>query len=191
MKQQVPYLEKIKQEGEVYFKQLAGEWGEEAFTAIYHLYYPFVYDRCRNAVKSRDRADVLSQDIFVSLWENRHLLEGVMNGHAYLIKMTAHAIVHFLRKKAVVIYQGTVVSPAITVTAESIVRQKELLAGLDRFIENLSSRQREIFILVKLQHQTPKQVAVLLQITQSAVYQHLENINEKLLLFIQFVTGNK
>lgn len=75
------------------------EGDEEAFSSIYKLYWEKVYNFSRlYLVSSEDVAEIV-QEVFIKLWETRHLVDEKQPFEGFLFIITRNQIFNYSRKQ--------------------------------------------------------------------------------------------
>lgn len=69
------------------------------FPEIYAVYFPRMLRFARAYITDKEDAENVVQDIFIYLWENRSLLEGLHSLQAFLFTLVKRRSIDFLRKK--------------------------------------------------------------------------------------------
>ncbi|MET7000356.1 RNA polymerase sigma factor [Chitinophaga defluvii] len=147
---------------------------ERAFTKIVAHYTPVIYRHLVIYIKDTQRAEELTQDIFISIWRNREKLQAMDNFAGYLYVITRNKIHMAFREKL----HATEEPPAdmlqtLFTTPEAAVEFQELRASLDHAIGMLPPRRQEVFKLSRIENMTYEEIARQLQISKSAVKQHI------------------
>jgi RNA polymerase sigma-70 factor (ECF subfamily) len=125
----------------------------------------FILFKCGNAAQ----ADDLTQDAFVKLWNNcaKVPLEKVKS---YLFTIVKNDFFNQVEHQKVVLkYQKTKKSNVNKETPEFVMREKEFLQELNDAINSLSDKQKEVFLLNRIEKKKYKEIAEMLGISQKAV----------------------
>ncbi|MBN9381845.1 MAG: sigma-70 family RNA polymerase sigma factor [Chitinophagaceae bacterium] len=72
---------------------------EKAFTRIVDLYWNKVYSHALAYVRSSQRAQEITQDIFLHVWVKRNKLNSIINFDSYLFILGRNRIISAMRKK--------------------------------------------------------------------------------------------
>lgn len=125
----------------------------------------FILFKCGNAAQ----ADDLTQDAFVKLWKNcaKVPLDKVKSFLFTVVKNDFFNQVE--HKKVVLKYQQTKKSHVNKETPEFVMREKEFHQELNDAINSLSEKQREVFLLNRIEKKKYKEIAEMLGISQKAV----------------------
>ena len=138
---------------------------EDAFSFLYKHYWEKVYGFTRlYLVSSEDIAEVV-QEVFIKLWEARHLL--------FII--TRNMIFNYSRKKLNYSFLKVTVLQAMEqeYEEENKLELSDLKKYLSVLISQLPPRQQEIFRMSREQNLTYKQIAEQLSISEKTVEYHM------------------
>jgi len=113
-----------------------------AFKELYERYSGLLYVQALKKTKNEDEAKDIVQEIFISLWNKR-------------AELNFHSSQNYLNQ-----------APA---EADSLLREKELALIIDRAIQDLPERMREIFQLSRHEHLSHKEIADKLGISELTV----------------------
>jgi RNA polymerase sigma-70 factor (ECF subfamily) len=123
-------------------------------------------------VRDQDQAKDIVQDVFLKLWKNRRSLKITTSLHAYLRRATVNTALNYLesgyfRKKHAL--EKTDLSFHSGSAADEQHAYHELKNRADAEIEKLPLRTRTIFILIRSDEMSYKEVAETLGISLKAV----------------------
>lgn len=149
---------------------------ENAYKRMYALYGDAVFRVAVRYVKSEALAEDLSQDIFLKIWERREKLPEVEYFQAYLMQMARNESIDILRAAGRSdIARGEIArhfqeNPGFFAD-ETLQRDYRLF--IQRTLDSLSPRSREIFLLCREQGKTYDEVAAALGISRNVVRKHM------------------
>ena len=157
---------------------LLKESDRHAYTQIYDRYFELIFLHALKKTTDVETAKDIVQDLFTSLWENRHSFSAHSIA-AYLITAARNkAINHFSHQQVVDKYAASFASFSATfrsATADHLVREKQLNAYIEKEIGALPKKMREIFRLSRREHLSNTEIAKKLSTSESNVSQHLSN----------------
>lgn len=155
------------------------EGDEKAFTTLYRLYWPKVYNFARLYLSSITEAEEVVQEVFVKVWETRDLLQADDHFKGFLFIITRNLIFNQFRKSFNEnAYKLTIMSAAMDhYDMESELSAADLQAFIQKMICELPPRQQEVFKLSRNEHLSYKEIATRLNISEKTVERH---INEAL-----------
>ena len=155
---------------------------QNALEILFSIYFPRLNDFARNVVKD----DVISQDIvqevFVKVWEKRVEIEN-LNIEAYLFRLVRNRCIDYI--KHLKVENNLIHEIRITSKFEELYRidfignepyvliEQEVKAKIEKTIESLPERCREVFILSRMNGLKNKEIAEKLNINIKNVERHL------------------
>lgn len=145
---------------------------EAAFREIYDRFFGLLYVHAAKLLDNDEEIKDLIQDFFLSLWNNRHRLElkGPFSSYAYTA-VRYRVINTLLRQKTSNKYldslQGFIDHESVQ--TDFLVREKELIAKIEKEIEALPPATRRIFRMSRFEVMSHKQIAEKLEISESTV----------------------
>lgn len=130
-------------------------------------------------IKSREDIEELLQELFLRVWKNRDNLDPERY-LAYLYKIAENLVYDRLRKAArekrlSVDYFAHIIEAYSHI--EEGIFDKELLAVLQRGIQQLPEQRRRVFELCKIEGKSYEEVSQLLSISVATVNSHITNAN--------------
>ena len=130
-------------------------------------------------IKSREDIEELLQELFLRVWKNRDNLD-TERYLGYLYKIAENLVYDRLRKaareKRLSVDYFTHIIEAYSHIEEGIF-DKELLAVLQRGIQQLPEQRRRVFELCKIEGKSYEEVSQLLSISVATVNSHITNAN--------------
>jgi len=162
--------------GEAAELQLISTGDQYAFTRIVDRYWNKVYSHALAYVKSPPKAQELTQDIFLKVWNQRTLLRDVANFPGFLFTMGKNEIISSMRRK--------LAEPARDIldfldTQENFLvpykqlEYKQTYSQVMEAIEKLPPTRRKIFKLSRLEGKTYDDIARELKISKHTVKEHI------------------
>ncbi|MFN8254342.1 MAG: RNA polymerase sigma-70 factor [Bacteroidales bacterium] len=148
------------------------EGKEKAFEYIYNKYAAKVYNFCRKLYLSHDDAEEMVQNVFISIWEHREQINPEKSFDSYLFTITKNRITDLYKKKLVnhaYINYTLNQQKDFEFVTENEILFTELNSRLEKAIEKLPDRCKEVFILSRKEEMSYKEIADKLEITESTV----------------------
>lgn len=151
------------------------EGDDEAFSAVYKLYWEKVYNFSRLYLASSEDVAEIVQEVFIKLWETRHLIDVEQSFEGFLFIITRNQIFNNSRKRLNYSFLKMTVMQSIekSYEEEDQFEIADLKRHLSTLISQLPERQQEIFRLSREQHMTYKQIAEQLSISEKTVEFHM------------------
>ncbi|SHL96286.1 RNA polymerase sigma factor [Mucilaginibacter sp. OK098] len=149
---------------------------ERAFTYFYERHSLIIYRKIKKMVKVDVLADELMQDVFVRLWDKRHLIDPEKPLKSYLFLIAQNLVYDFYRKLGREERLQSEVMKAFTETylhTEEEVFARETQDILNKAVEHLPPQQQLVFRLCKLEGKTYEQVSQELGISTATINTHI------------------
>ncbi|RAJ87831.1 RNA polymerase sigma-70 factor (ECF subfamily) [Chitinophaga dinghuensis] len=147
-----------------------------AFVEIYNRYWASLYTAAYRRIKSRELAEEIIQDIFTNLWINRLTIDIRYSLHSYLHTAIRNAVLNHLEKEEVrerwKAYLKALSNDSDD-SLEAIITSNDLSALVEREVEKLPLKCREVYQLSRKEHLPNKEIAARLQISEKTVESHL------------------
>lgn len=166
----------------------------KAFAEIYHRYKGPLYIHAFNKLRDKEEVRDIVQQLFSVLWIKRGdiVLNSTLSGYLYtairnrVFKVIAHKNVesHYISS----IRHFIASSEAIT---DHRIRENQLRQLIDREIELLPSKMKEVFLLSRKMHLSHKEISEQLGISEQTVAKQVTNalkiLRTKLSLFLSIL----
>jgi RNA polymerase sigma-70 factor (ECF subfamily) len=153
---------------------------EKAFESIYAHYSPKMYGNLLKLLKSTSLAAEVLQDVFVKIWDYRHSIDSSKSFSAFLFKIAENRIYDIYRKSA----RDKKLAQHFLKTAteayehiETTIYQKEHVHFLQKAVDKLPTRRKQIFTLCKLEGRSYEEVSCALGISVSTISDHIVKAN--------------
>lgn len=166
---------------------LLKEDNQLAYTEIFERYSKILVNHAYKMLGSRDEANDVVQEVFLSIWNKRYELVLTGSLSSYLYKATKNRILNHIAHEKVVSRYADSISNFIEndyVLADSNLREEELEAIIAKEITLLPEKMREVFLLRKVEELSYDEIALQLNITDKTakqqVYNSLKILREKL-----------
>lgn len=156
--------------------ELLKEENRQAFNVLYNRYWKKLYNTANKRIKDSEVAEEIIQDLFTSLWLNRHKLNIHTSFESYLHSSVRYMIIACFQKQMnkLRFEEGfsRVNVIADTATEDSILTN-DLLSVLNRKVYALPEKCRSVFELSRKDHKTNKEIAATLGISEKTVENHM------------------
>jgi RNA polymerase sigma-70 factor (ECF subfamily) len=158
-----------------------------AFDALYKRYSKRLYKFGHSILKSQEESENLIQDAYLKLWENRDKVEKDNSVKSYLFTIAYNSAITIIRKKARESVFIEYLKSLQEINEEPVnveLEYKELTTKLDEIITLLPPRQKEVYLLHKVEGLKYAEIAERLNISENTIENHmsraLKTIREKL-----------
>lgn len=147
---------------------------QKAFTRIVDLYWNKVYSHSLAYVKSSQRAQEITQDIFLQIWIRRDRLDSVVNFDSYLFILGRNQIISAMRKKL----EKPSYEIPLNVVGEILppdlqFQTKETWEFLLKGIEELPPVRKIVFKMSRLEGLNYEKIGSVLNISNNTVKDHI------------------
>jgi len=161
-----------------------------AFTEIYDRYQSLLYLYTYKKLQDKEEAKDIIQDVFITLWNSRQNFELQVTLTGYLYKAVLNKVLNSFRHKSITqqhIDSFKKIVVANLETADYLIREKEIASLIEREIQALPEKMREVFELRRKEYLSNKQIAERLQISEHTVATHMKKALKTLRLRIGLV----
>ncbi|RYU92121.1 RNA polymerase sigma-70 factor [Mucilaginibacter terrigena] len=155
--------------------QLLAQDNDMAFKILYNRYASYLYRTATGRLNNEVIAQDLVQEVFVSLYNNRHNLGHITELKGWLYACLRNRILNEIRNEQLHLRhheQMALKTTAVTQTYDSYdlhVLEQQYKKALSQ----LSGRSREVFLLSREQHLSNKDIADKLQVSLKAIEKHI------------------
>lgn len=164
---------------------------KKAFMEIFERYYSLLIIYADKRLKNRPEAEDVVQEVYTSLWNRRDTVQIESSLASYLYRAVRYQILDiFTHKKVEDRYLASLEPYAASFSEQTDyrVREKEIMEIIDRQIELLPTKMREVFLLSRRENLSHREIAEVLGTTEENVARHitraLKVLRTKLGLFL-------
>jgi RNA polymerase sigma-70 factor (family 1) len=167
-------IDRCLDDGDITSRLVRGD--TSALAPALDLYWDALNRYALRLVGDRDAANDMAQEAFVRLWEGRAVLRSASVG-SYLYRVVHNLSVDELRKRAVRVrwlarLEESLFAPAAPGPAEEFDR-RELGTAIDRALNTLPPRRREVFIMAYVHSLSYHEIADIVGISPATVKNHI------------------
>lgn len=143
---------------------------------LFNHYYPRLFNFSKSFLKVEDGIDDILQEVFVRIWQGRKSITIPDTFNSYVFTITRNLLLNELRRR---LNNKSLKEEVckLSVTSEySLVEQIEyhdLKDKVDKAVDELPDRQKEIFILSRNEGLAHKEIADKLKISTKTVEYHI------------------
>lgn len=163
------------QSNEQHLIKLLQEGDKDAFEQLYNSYLAKVFRFCKLYISNSEQINDCVQDVFVRIWDSRHLLNANNNLDGYIFIITRNII--FRSFKSHLNMQAVdltfIAGLSSNTNAEDLLIKKELEEAITSIVDQLPPRQKEAFNLSRIDQLSYKEIAILMQISENTVTRHI------------------
>jgi RNA polymerase sigma-70 factor (family 1) len=147
-----------------------------AFDELFRIYGKRLYHFSLGYLKSKTDAEEVVQEVFMKIWHNRSSLDPELSFNAYLFKIAYRHIAERFRKiNQEKKYLHDIASETLVFTADMDERTnyQSLLELVERLIQKLPERQKEVIIHRRIEGLSVADIALRLDISPKTVEHHI------------------
>jgi RNA polymerase sigma-70 factor (ECF subfamily) len=154
-----------------------------AFDQIFRIYGKRLYYFSLGYLKSKSEAEEVVQEVFYKIWKNRGALNPELSFKAYIFKIAYNHIQELFLK---IIRERDYLNEIITSSVDNMtdmddrMNYQSLLDLVEKLIDRLPERQKEILILRRKDGKPVKDIAAELNISPKTVENHITEAMKKL-----------
>jgi RNA polymerase sigma-70 factor (family 1) len=171
------------------FKRLSSTPDQAALWQLHAHYFHRLYAYILSIVQLKEAAEELTNDIFVDIWQRRHLLGNVSKPEIYLFICAKNKAIRHLKKKSLTFESLDELQDIECVLEKDpyeLLISTEMLKYINDAISALPPKCRMIFRLVKENNLRYSEVAELLDISEKTVENQMSIALKKLSASILF-----
>lgn len=167
---------------------------EKAFEKLYNIFWPELLNHILLKITDKQAAEDVLLEVFISLWNLRERILMIESIPAYLYSACRNRVFTYLRKHSVYTSQVELVDDLAVCCEDRIedrLYYRYLLDLVEKEIEDLPEKCKEVFKLSRFSHLTNKEIADRLLISESTVenqinkaIKRLRASSDKVLLFL-------
>ncbi len=144
----------------------------EAYTALYMKYHHKIFQYLVVALRSKQDAEEILQDIFLKVWIKRSALCGVLSIESYLFRMAKNRLIDFARNSKRKREKVILLLPETEIATNSLSEDlllKEYHSAAQKAIDLLPERRRLMFLLNAQEELSADEIALKLGTTLAVV----------------------
>ncbi|HEY4290302.1 MAG TPA: sigma-70 family RNA polymerase sigma factor [Puia sp.] len=157
--------------------QRLSEGDQSAFDQLFHANYDMVFSAALVMLKSREIAGDITQDVFLSLWENRQNAVVIENIKGFLYNNVKFLVHKRLRRMKVedaytryLKYKEATIAPR---ESENLLSASQLQASIQQGIAQLPPQQQRAFRLSREQGLSHDQISQIIGVSRKTVKDYI------------------
>jgi RNA polymerase sigma-70 factor (family 1) len=158
--------------------ELLKQGDHAAFGIIHKRYYPLLYSHAFKRLPYREEVRDILQELFAFLWNNRENLNFTSGLAAYLYTSVRNRVINVFAKDKVR-YEYAESFQNYIDTGENItddlLREKELMALIEKEIALLPDQMRKVFELSRFQYLSHNEIAEIMGTSPLTVRKQIQN----------------
>lgn len=147
----------------------------QAFEALYQRHWPGLVDAAYKRLQSRQKSEDIVQEIFINLYEKREFLEIIISIKAYMHQALKFKVLNEFRAEGIRSAYATsfFLNNVCKNDFAPYLEVKELNREIEKTLENLPEKCRQVFLLSRKENLSNKEIANELKISVSTVEKHI------------------
>ncbi|WP_069658881.1 RNA polymerase sigma factor [Arcticibacter eurypsychrophilus] len=151
---------------------------KEAYTEIYDRYHGILYAFAYKKLNDREEAKDLIHELFLLLWERRSFLDVKLGLSAYLFTAVRNRVLNLIKHKKIssaYVESFQQYMDNNLFAADELLQQKELTAFIEKEIQALPYKMRQVFELSRKDHYSRGEIAQELNLSEETVKSHMHH----------------
>ena len=147
----------------------------EAFASLYQSHWQQVFRFSRLYLRSDDDAEDVVQEVFIRLWQIHERIPTGDNFSRLLFIITRNLIFNRFRRQIDPLGFKVSVLAALETSddIESEISARDLSEYIDRLVDLMPARQRQVFNMSRREHKSYREIAEELDLSQKTVEAHM------------------
>lgn len=146
---------------------------EHAFRELYQRYWKKLFTTACYKLKSKEAAEEIVQNIFVSLWEKRATLQ-IDSLEDYLYVAVKYKVINYVESLMVrQAGQKLLAGNTADESTEATIMINDLHAAIQKALMQLPAKTREVFTMSRFEKYTVREIARHMNLTEKAVEYHI------------------
>ena len=161
----------------------------KAYEKIYRKYGPKLFAFAYKLIQDKDEANDIVQEVFLKLWDKKHLINPELDFDQYLFKITKNLVFNKAKQRAYQFAANHYLSskPCSENFTANEIYYNEVALVLDQAYNELPPMRKQVFTLSRLEGLNNQEIAQKLQTSKSNIENHLNKaireIKKKLKIF--------
>ncbi|WPQ60226.1 RNA polymerase sigma-70 factor [Chitinophaga sancti] len=146
---------------------------ENAFRVLYQRYWKKLFTTACYKLKSKEAAEEIVQNIFVSLWEKRATLQ-IESLENYLFIAVKYKVINYVESLMVrQAGQKQLAGNTTDESTEATIMINDLHAAIQQALTQLPAKTREVFTMSRFEKYSVREIARHMNLTEKAVEYHI------------------
>lgn len=149
---------------------------EKAFVEVFNRYNDVIYSTALQYCKTRQLSEDVVQQVFMTLWDKRSMLNEVENGIGWLWTITRNQAISILKRESRKESYITYAKELFSIEQDTPLQKLELRLKrnlIDTAINDLSPRQQQVYRMSRYEGATYAQIGEKLGIGAETVKEHI------------------
>jgi RNA polymerase sigma-70 factor (family 1) len=150
----------------------------EAFTSLYRRYWEELFITAVKALRGKEEAADVVQDVFLSLWNRRNELNIQGSIAAYLHTSVRYKCIHYIEKNITrrdyLVQLADVEVSNSSTNAEIDLQLKEIQQTVSKTVAKMPPKMQEVYKLSRQEHLTYREIAERMGTSSETVKKHIQ-----------------
>jgi RNA polymerase sigma-70 factor (family 1) len=150
----------------------------KAYEQLYQRYFRLLYTYAYKKLRDEEQAKDIIQEFFTELWHKRKITVFSTNLTGYFFSAVNNRVANYFSRETIktkYIESFSSFLAAENNATDHLVREKQLMEMIDREIQALPLKMREVFEMSRKQHLSNKEIAEKLAISERTVETQVSN----------------
>ncbi|HLT07780.1 MAG TPA: RNA polymerase sigma-70 factor [Cyclobacteriaceae bacterium] len=170
-----------------HFAKALKQGNAQAFESIYLKYADKIFRVSRSFYLEKEEAKEVVQDVFLTLWEKRHLINEDLSLNAFLLTIAKNKIINLQKKKAAELkrHGAYIERNTSVISAEDDYLFRELESLTLKFLDSLPDRRRQIFLMSRKEGLKNTEIAQGLNISLRTVENNIYQAEKEIRAYLK------
>ena len=159
--------------------QQMAEGDQNAFTELYQRYWEDLFITAVKALRGKEEAADVVQDVFFSLWNRRNELDLQGSLTAYLHTSVRYKCIHYIEKNITrrdyLVQLAEVARSTSSLDAEINLQLKEIQQTVNKAVAKMPPKTKEVYKLSRQEHLSYKEISDYMSISVETVKKHIQH----------------
>jgi len=151
----------------------------QAFTMLYRRYWEDLFITAAKALRGKEEAADVVQDVFLSFWNRRNELHIQGSLAAYLHTSVRYKCIHYIEKNITrrdyLVQLAEVEVSNSSMNPEINLQLKEIQQTINKTVAGMPAKMREVYKLSRQEHLSYKEIAEYIGISVGTVKKHVQH----------------
>lgn len=148
----------------------------QSFTELYNRYWEQLFITAAKALRGKEEAADVVQDVFLSLWDRRNELNLLGSLSAYLHTSVRYKCIHYIEKNITrhdyLVHLIVSESPS---SAETNLQLKEVQQLINNTVSKMPPKMQEVYRMSRQQQLSYKEIAEKMRVSVETVKKHIHH----------------
>lgn len=176
--QNIPEAVKLHISDEQLLQQMSGG-DRQAFTTLYQRYWEDLFITAAKALRRKEEASDVVQDVFFSLWNRRNDLDIQGSLAAYLHTSVRYKCIHYIEKNITrrdyLVQLVEVALIGSSPNAEINLHLKEMQQAINKTVAKMPPKMQEVYKLSRQEHLNYREISDCMSISVETVKKHIQH----------------